>query len=613
MNNLGKEKSPYLLQHKDNPVNWFAWGPEALEKARRENKPIFLSVGYSTCYWCHMMEKDSFELEEVGEVLNKDFISIKVDREEHPDVDQIYMEAVLTMTGRGGWPMSVFLTPDLKPFFAGTFFWRSQFLQILEKISDLWKRDPKTIMTSASDITQSLQESNRPAPEQALTKDFLEEALAQYKKNFDPAYGGFGGAPKFPASTNLSFLLRFYQRTKNEDAFKIINKTLDQMATGGIFDHLGGGFHRYSTDERWRIPHFEKMLYDNALLSIIYLEAYAALPWADLYERTARETLDYVLCDMRDQEGGFYSAEDAGEVGKEGEFYTWTEEELRQHLTEEEFVAFSGLYRITKEGNFEHGRNIVYCWGSWQLKNNPPLQRAQKKLFALRAMRPRPHRDEKILTSWNGLMIGALAKGFAVLADPIYLEAAKQAAHFIQKKLYKDGKLLRRYCGGEAGLEGTIEDYSFLIFGLLNLYEIEPNQEWLDWACALQTKQDEIFWDDSEQGEREGATCLPAGTAQAPKIGGGYFFSDPKDPTLIVKKKSFNDGATPSGNSMSAWNCLRLFSFTCEEKYWERGGQLLRIIAGEAKEQGYPAGYSVGLIAADFYLDDTNKVCKSTQ
>jgi len=543
-NRLGKEKSPYLLQHKDNPVNWFAWGDEAFQAAKKGNKIIFLSIGYSTCYWCHMMEKDSFELQEVADVLNKDFISIKVDREEHPDVDQIYMDAVVAMTGQGGWPMSVFLTPDLKPFYGGTFFWRAQFLQLLSNTQSVWQKEPEKILESANKITEQLQsppssvlphkgggDSLSPLWERVGERgnELLQKAFKQFQQSFDHAYGGFGGAPKFPPSKALSLLLRINRRTGNEEALNMVTKTLDAMAQGGIYDHIGGGFHRYSTDERWEVPHFEKMLYDNALLVWTYLEAYQVTK-KELYKNVAEETLDYVLREMTHPEGGFYSAQDAGEVDKEGEYYALSAEERHQATP--------------------------------------------------------PHKDDKVLTSWNGLMIAAFAKGYQVLGNESYLKAAQKSAAFIKQNLFKDGKLLRRYREGDSKFLGTLDDYAFLIYGLLTLYESDFDGKWIEWAKTLQQTQDKHFWDSEKEG--------------------GYFSGDPNDKTLFIHKKEFHDGAIPSGNAISALNLLKLYALTFEEEYRKKMETLLATMAGEANR--YPSGFAQGLIAIDYYLDSSKEI-----
>jgi uncharacterized protein YyaL (SSP411 family) len=582
-NRLAQEKSPYLLQHKDNPVNWFPWGKEAFEAAHKENKLIFLSIGYSTCYWCHVMEKDSYENEEVAQVLNDHFISIKVDREEHPDVDQVYMDAVVSLTGQGGWPLNTFLTPDLKPFFGGTFFRRDQFIPLLNKIAEEWETRPDAILNSSEKITEALKLTTLNPSTAQLNENILRNAFAQLKERFDSTYGGFGGAPKFPRSMNLSLLLRIYRRTGNEEALKMVTTTLDQMARGGIYDHLGGGFHRYSTDEKWFIPHFEKMLYDNALLAVTYLEAYQ-VTGKNEYSQVARETLDYVLREMTDPQGGFYSAEDAGEVGAEGEFYLWSEEELKRALTPEQFQLFKKTYGITSEGNFENGKNILYLKNT--LSPSPVEGEGVKiQLFKIRDHRPHPRKDDKILTSWNGLMIAAMAKGYQVLGDERYLKAAQKSALFIKNHLMEHGELLRRYREGESRYRGTLEDYAFLMNGLLNLYESNFDEQWIRWAHDLQNQQDKLFWDEKK---------------------GGYFFSEQGDPTLILRKKEYDDHAIPSANSMAALNLLRLHDFTFEEEYQKKAEKVFESIASELSQ--FPSSFPQLLIALDYYLDRAKEI-----
>lgn len=531
-NHLSQEKSPYLLQHKDNPVYWFAWGKEAFQAAKEENKVIFLSIGYSTCYWCHMMEKDSFETQEVADALNQDFISIKVDREEHPDIDQIYMDAVVGMTGQGGWPLTVFLTPDLKPFAGGTFFWRDQFLQVLNHLQESWQKNRDEIVQSGEKITDWLREKGTHSNPKDFDEARLQKAFTQLKSSFDPSYGGFGNAPKFPQCIDLSLLLKIYQKTNNEEALSMVKKSLNAMADGEIFDSVGGGFHRYATEANWSHPHYEKMLYDNALLVLTYLEA-AEILKEKKFEKVAFQTLDYVLREMTDSEGGFYSAQDAGEVGKEGEFYRCKTQEERD-------------------------------------KKTPP------------------HKDDKILTSWNGLMIAAMSKGYQILDECCYLEAAQKSAQFIQKKLYQEGILLRRFREGEARFEGTLDDYAFLIFGLIHLYESDKDPHWIEWVKELQQKQDQIFWDEKE---------------------GGYFFSDPRNAELVIHKKEFHDGALPSGNAIVALNLLKLHELTFQQEYRSRAEELLKILSTESEK--YPAGFASALIAMDYFFNRPKEVCES--
>lgn len=586
INRLGQEKSPYLLQHKDNPVAWYAWGEAAFAAARAQNKPIFLSIGYSTCYWCHVMEKDSFERQEVADVLNAHFISIKVDREERPDVDKIYMDAVVSMRRRGGWPLSVFLTPDLKPFFGGTYFPRQTFLKILDKIQSQWWNNPETILESGNSIAQLLERLNSPRSDSRISDKLFRQAFTQFQSSFDETDGGFGRAPKFPQSMKLSLLLRMHRRSGNAEALNMVTKTLDAMAHGGMYDHLGGGFHRYSTDTKWHVPHFEKMLYDNALLAWTYLEAYQVTHQED-YAQIARATLDYVLRDMTSPEGAFYSAQDAGEVDREGEFYIWTDQELRQSLSPEEYQQFKQIYAIRPNGNFEHGHNILYLapGQDWQQTQTPQLKSARQKLLAIRTQRPHPHKDDKTLTAWNGLMIAALAKGYQVLGEERYHLAAEQSAQFIRKQLTKKSQLLRRYRDGESRVAGTLNDYAYLIHGLLVLYQSRFDLQWLKWAQALQDSQDKLLWDAKN---------------------GGYFFSIKDDPSLLVRQKEFDEGAIPAGNGVALLNLLQLYNFTFQRNYQEKAKQLMKAASGFVSRS--PFRFAQTLIGLDYYLDRSKEV-----
>ncbi len=565
-NRLALEKSPYLLQHQHNPVDWYPWGEEAFAAARAQNKAIFLSVGYSTCYWCHVMEQDSFERDEVAEVLNRCFISIKVDREERPDVDQLYMDVVAGLTGQGGWPMSVFLTPQLKPFWGGTFLYRGQFVEVLTKLHEVWESARDKVEGSAEQILVALTERAIHAPGTGFLDDQIVRTLAYFDQSFDDVGGGFGQAPKFPAACSIALLLRIYHWTRETSALHMAKYTLDRMARGGIYDHLAGGFSRYSTDESWTVPHFEKMLYDNALLCVTYLEAYQIT--ADrFYAEVGRGILEYVLSEMTDPEGGFFSAQDAGPAGREGEYYVWQQAELRALLTAEEFSAAMQVYGVTAEGNFEHQANVLtfkepYAWAK---KDEPLLKSIQHKLLAARRTRAAPLTDDKIITAWNGLMISAMAKGHQVLQDPRYLVAAQRAAHFVEEKLFDGTRLQRRYCRGESRFGGCLDDYACLIEGLLALYQADFDVRWFDLAQKLQGIQDLHFWDE-------------AGT--------GYFFSESAD--VLVRSKDLLDNATPSGNGISLNNLLKLFALSGEVAYRERAQQVARAVSEYAER--YPPG-----------------------
>jgi len=585
MNHLADEKSPYLLQHRRNPVDWYPWGEEAFARAREEEKPIFLSIGYSTCYWCHIMEKESFEHADVAAVLNRDFVSIKLDREERPDVDSIYMNAVVSLTGRGGWPMSVFLTPEREPFYGGTYFPKEQFLILLAKISEAWKQQRQAVAQTSRQLTEMIRTEAPPPNMRSVDERLLSLAFDQIGSRFDEREGGFGPAPKFPASFTIMLLLRGYLRTGEEHLLEMATLTLDKMACGGIYDQLGGGFHRYSTDATWLVPHFEKMLYDNAQLALVYLEAYQ-LTARDLYAEVARETLEYVLRDMEAPDGAFYAAEDAGEVGKEGEFYVWSEDELVQLLSPSELEELKTVFGTSAKGNFE-GKNIlrVSNASNWGKRQSPLLKTARAKLLRERAKRQRPHLDDKILTSWNGLMIAALARGFEVLAEEKFLAGATRAASFIQKELQGKAKLKRRYRDGEAKIDATLEDYSFLIFGLLHLAEASGDMKWMNWTLSLQEELDEKLWDQKR---------------------GGYFRASPEDSTLIARQKEFTDGAEPSGNGIALLNLLKLGELTFDPAITKRAEALLLALPNTFEK--FPSAFTAALLALDFQTDIAKQV-----
>ena len=575
-NRLAKEKSPYLIQHQHNPVDWYPWGEEAFEKARRENKPIFLSIGYSTCHWCHVMAHESFENPEIAKLMNALFVNIKVDREERPDVDRVYMTYVQASTGGGGWPMSVFLTPDLKPYFGGTYFppedryGRPGFPKALQQLADAWQKDRENVIKAANGAIDVLRESaSTGAPKAAAAgRDAIAKCLNQLTESFDEELGGFGGAPKFPRPVTLNFLFRVAAREggasrDGKAALGMGLLTLRKMAEGGLHDHLGGGFHRYSVDKFWHVPHFEKMLYDQAQLASSYLDAFQ-LTHATGYEKTARDILDYVRRDMTDPAGGFYSAEDADSLlahGKpehsEGAFYVWSKDELMGALGAEAAAIFNRFYGVEAEGNAPaaadphgefKGKNILIqrltlaeaakLFGKTEDEIATSLAASRKILFDLRAKRPRPHLDDKIITAWNGLMISAFARAAQVLDDPAYLESAQRAAKFIREHLYaRDGQLLRTYRQGASDVNGFAEDYAYLIQGLLDLYETDFNTDHLQWASALQVRMNQLFGDAEH----------------------GGFFSVTKDaPNILLRMKEDYDGAEPSPNSVAALNLLRL-------------------------------------------------------
>ncbi len=614
-NRLLQEKSPYLLQHAHNPVDWYPWGEEAFAKAKAENKPIFLSIGYSTCHWCHVMERESFEDEEVAQLINRYFVPIKVDREERPDVDHIYMEFCQALTGSGGWPLTLFLTPDeRKPFYAGTYFpkesryGRPGILDLLSQLGELWAKDQPKIRGSADSIYKAVTSREEPSvssltPAQQddfipWAKEILDTAFQTLQKSFDRQYGGFGRAPKFPTPHHLTFLLRYAHDhgdgLETQQAALMVRTTLERMGQGGIFDHVGFGFARYSTDRHWLVPHFEKMLYDNALLAIAYLENYQAQH--DPHdEQKAREIFSYVLRDMTAPEGGFYSAEDADSEGVEGKFYVWTPQEIHEILGSEEGRLYCQAYGITPEGNFEE-KNIPNLldtdWqaleSDWQqslsaLKKR--LEKSREKLFAVRKERIPPHKDDKILTSWNGLMIAALAKGAQVLGEPAYAEAAEQAVYFIRKNLYANQRLLARYRDGDSAHLGYLDDYAFLIWGLIELYQASGQKEHLEFALQLQREQDELFWDGAKS---------------------GYFLTGRDAEELLIRPKEIYDGATPSGNSISALNLIRLARLTGDGMLEERAYE--QINAFKATLATYPSGYSAFLQAIQFALQESREI-----
>ncbi len=588
-NRLIHEKSPYLVQHAHNPIWWHPWGPEALETARRENKPIFLSIGYSTCYWCHFMEKDSFEKQDVADVLNAHFISIKVDREERPDVDNIYMTALVSMTGAGGWPMSMFLTPDGRPFFGASTIPHESFVALLNQIAGVWKNEEQKIRDSGRQIAETLgrylnpQLSGRDAGESALREFFLE-----MESQFDETFAGFGGGNKFPRPHVLSALLRIHRRrTADTAALPMVTRTLKAMSRGGMHDLIAGGFHRYSVDRQWDIPHFEKMLYDNAGLALTFLEAFQATKDAE-FSAVAAKTLDWVLAEMTHADGGFYSAQDAGDFGEEGDFYSWTVAELEGLLTGQEMVWVKKMYQVTPHGNFEGGRTVFHVPDDTALPSaaDPIFSKIHTKLSEARSRRPRPRLDDKILTDWNGLMIAAMARGYQVLGEERYLAAARRAALFIQSELTdSDGLLRHRWREGEAAKRGLLDDYAFLIHGLLELYQSDFDPAWFDWALRLQARQDELFWDNQA---------------------GAYFMDDALDPTLIVRSKDFEDMAMPSGNSISALNLLRFAAFTYDDSHRTRANGVIRASAIYLDRS--PGACPQMLIALDFALDRSMEI-----
>jgi uncharacterized protein len=605
-NRLAHSKSPYLLQHAHNPVDWYPWGEEAFAKARTENKPIFLSVGYSTCHWCHVMEHESFEEAAVAKVLNARFVCIKVDREERPDVDRVYMTFVQATTGGGGWPMNVWLTPDLKPFFGGTYFPPAQFTPLLENIAESWRTNRAEIQASGDSVTQQLRhftESKRPASV-AMEKALLDQTHEEIKAGYEPRYGGFGNAPKFPRPVTLNFLLRYYSLAGTKDALEMSLFTLRKMADGGMHDALGGGFHRYSTDTRWHVPHFEKMLYDQAQLACSYLDAYQTTH-DQRFADVARDILDYVRRDMTGDQGQFFSAEDADSplpgnpsAHAEGAFYVWEQREIVEALGQDSADLFNYRYGVEKGGNVVSDprgefpqKNVLIVshtieetakqFGKSPAEAETLLAEAQKKLLAVRAKRPRPLLDDKTITAWNGLMISAFARAYQVLDDPQYLKAATKAAQFIRSKLYdpQTGRLTRRYRLGGATIDGYADDYAFLIQGLLDLYEASFDTSNLAWALELQKRQNDLFWDSTSH---------------------GFFSTTGHDPSVLLRMKEDYDGAEPSPNSVAALNLLRLAQMLDEKVLQDMAEKTLAAF-GARLQQG-PSSMPWMMVALDFSL-----------
>ena len=607
-NELIKEKSPYLLQHAHNPVDWRPWGQEAFDKAKRDDKPIFLSVGYSTCHWCHVMAHESFEDPEVADLMNQVFISIKVDREERPDVDDIYMTACQMMTGSGGWPLTIIMTPDKKPFFSATYIPKHSFggrvgmMDLIPRIGEIWKTRRQEVLNSADQVTDVIRNNTRFEPGEDLDETDLKRTYEQLSRRFDPKNGGFSDAPKFPSPHNLVFLLRYWNRMGNKSALEMVEKTLTEMRRGGIFDHVGFGFHRYSTDGQWLLPHFEKMLYDQALLALAYLEAHQATGKKE-YADTARDIFTYVLRDLKDPGGGFHSAEDADSEGEEGKFYVWTVDELTGLLGEQDAKLAEKVFHCTKEGNFTEeatrrrtGANILHLRGSLQetarrlgIREDELAEKIEgirQRLFAEREKRIRPHKDDKVLTDWNGLMIAALSRGARVLDEPTYAEAAKNAVNFIFSAMRTDeGRLLHRYRDNEAAVSAHADDYAFLIWGLLELYEATFVPDYFSKAVDLHKEMTVHFLDKED----------------------GAFYSTADDSEeMLIRNQSIYDGAIPSGNSVAAWNAFRLARMTGDTEYEEIARRIGRRFSKQVKQ--IPSAHTQLMIAMDFGFGPSSEV-----
>ena len=595
-NRLAQEKSPYLLQHANNPVDWYPWGEEAFAKAKALDRPVFLSIGYSTCHWCHVMEHESFEDEEVANLMNQHFISIKVDREERPEIDHVYMSVCRAMTGRGGWPLTIIMTPDKEPFFSGTYFPKNSrgnrpgMMQLIPSIAKNWQQDRENLFGNISKIMDYLKRTNTKSMGDFPDESVLKDGFSQFLKRYDHEYGGFGKAPKFPSPQDFIFLLKYYHKTKDESALIMVENSLKHMRRGGIWDHIGFGFHRYSTDREWLTPHFEKMLYDQAMLSLAYLETYQ-ITGNEFYAEIARDIFTYVLRDMTSPGGGFYSAEDADSEGEEGLFYLWTVDEVNHILGIEDGKRFITAYNMTEKGNFRdeatrqfNGKNIIHQKGNLKdLSRNLKIsekelrkfiQSCRTKLMKERKKRIHPLKDDKILTDWNGLMIAALSKGASVLKEPTYLKSAEKAADFVVKNLRDSkGKLLKRYRNGDAGLDGHLDDYAFMIWGLLNLYEAGFDTKQLNRAIELS----EIMEKDFNDNER-----------------GGFFLGSDQSEKLIIRAKTGYDGAIPSGNSIAVLIFNRLYRMTGNLRWANLSEKTLRSFSKDLKQM--PSGYTAMIL-----------------
>lgn len=592
-NRLIDELSPYLLQHADNPVEWYPWGEEAFARARRENKPVFLSVGYATCHWCHVMAHESFEDDEAAATLNRSFVCIKVDREERPDIDAVYMAACHLVTGGGGWPLTVVMTPDRQPFFAGTYIpkhsvnMRMGLIDLCSRIDELWKQSPERVLASAREIVGHMdrsfaferQETGMPETQ------IVDAAAADVSRRYDPQFGGFDGAPKFPSAHRLLFLMQVCERTGDRTLLEMVRHTLRAMRQGGIWDHVGFGFHRYATDRQWLLPHFEKMLYDQAMLAIAYLKAWEVTK-EPLFAQTAREIFRYVLRDMTDPEGGFYTAEDADSEGEEGKFYLWSLDEFRGLADDGEGVAWDRVFNLEMDGNFSEeatrqktGTNILHLrrsWEQWSTQLEIPPQDLMArwedlrlKLFRQRAGRVPPLKDDKILTDLNGMMVAALALGARVLDEPQLLDAARASVEFIFKRMADPkGRLMHRFRNGRTDIAATANDYAFLIMGLVSLARADRNDRWLEQAVRLQQQMDEAFWDAEQD---------------------GYYLTDIGTNELPVRPKEVYDGAIPSANAVALHNLIELNRLAAEDRWLERAGKLIQAFGGSLRKQ--PSAY----------------------
>ncbi|MFZ1281502.1 MAG: thioredoxin domain-containing protein [Ignavibacteriaceae bacterium] len=607
-NKLINEKSPYLLQHAYNPVNWFPWSDEAFEKAKQEDKPIFLSIGYSTCHWCHVMEKESFEDDEVAKLMNDTFISIKVDREERPDIDGIYMSVCQMITGSGGWPLTIVMTPDKKPFFTGTYFPKQNrfnrigMIELIPKLKDIWLNRKEEVLNSAEEITTSLKQQNINSQFAEIDETVLDKAYKDLLERFDDTYGGFGKAPKFPTPHNLLFLLRYHKKKNESKALELVEKTLTEMRRGGIYDHIGFGFARYSTDQHWLVPHFEKMLYDQAMLVMAYTETYLVTK-NTFYKNTAEEILEYVLRDMTHPEGGFFSAEDADSEGEEGKFYLWHEEELRNILNKEESDFAIKTFNVSENGNWvdesigtKPGTNILHLdksnkelaeeFNCTEEEFVNKLGNIRKKLFEFRKNRIHPHKDDKILTDWNALMISAFAKAAQTFNNNLYADAATKAYSFIEKYLTdKEGKLIHRFRDGESGLPAHIDDYAFMINALIDLYETTFEIKYLKRAIELNEILIKEFWDE---------------------YNGGFYFTSKQSEKLLTRQKDVYDGAIPSGNSYELLNLIKLTRLTAITDLENKASELVKYFSGYISRS--PSAFTMFICGLDFLYSSSSEI-----
>ncbi len=607
-NKLASEKSPYLLQHADNPVDWYPWGKEAFQKAKKEDKPIFLSIGYATCHWCHVMAHESFEDEQIASLMNEAFVNIKVDREERPDIDNTYMTVCQMLTGSGGWPLTIFMTPEKEPFYAATYipksgrYGRPGMRELIPRLKGLWEDDRQKIYDSADEIVQAFRKSTEQESGEGLTEEIFDKAFNQYKSSYDSNHGGLGTAPKFPSPHNLMFLLRHWKHTGNREALTMVEKTLTGMRQGGIYDQVGFGFHRYSTDARWLVPHFEKMLYDQAMLIMAYTEGWQATS-NDLFKQTVAETVEYLSRDMADPGGAFYSAEDADSEGEEGKFYIWSVEEIRHILPAADAELAIEVFNMAEEGNYadeatgrQTGKNILHFDKSIselagerdmaEGKMRTKIEQIRKKLLEVRKGRVRPLLDDKILTDWNGMAIAALAKAGRVFENKKYIEMARRAYSFIQEHLLKDDDTLwHRYREGESAIEGHADDYAFLIWGLLELYESTFDIDFLEQAISLNKTLIDRFWDPEE---------------------GGYYFTGEGSEELLGRTKQVYDGAIPSGNSVALSNLIRLGRITADDGLENKADALIRLFSSQVSSA--PTGFGQFLQGVNFALLTSHEV-----